>query len=617
MTFLIDSAIRMSVVFGVALLAMVFLRKRSAAARHWVLSAAVLCAALMPVGTLLLPAWSLSPAASEALSVSALTQTFSGGMPSEATPVVTTPRSGLGWPAIAWFNGSIVSFLVLAIGYARLMRAVRRSEPVTSGSWLRIAECVSLRYGLKRRVRLVRSQSCTMLVTWGSLRPRILLPAGSEQWPDERISVVLQHEMAHVRRNDWLLHTVAELLRIVYWFNPLLWVVCRRLRLESEYAADDAVLAQGIPSSQYAAHLLEIVRTLQQPDRAWSAASAMARPSTIERRFSAMLSSTADRRPMSRIAMAAAAIVFLCASLPFAALSSSAPIPVVVPVVGVATLPIPKAPVPAVQQSVPSSASVAASREQQPQTPPGTAPKSQYKGELISLDLRNTDIKDFFRMMGDLSGLNVVVDSDVTGQISVVLKEMPWDQALDIVANNKQLGLVLQGNVLRVTSKPQSVREGRIVLDFEVFKSGKLMGRSRIATADKVVTVLQMMTNQLVAELSSNLADLEQQDARLKVLYSPEWPARRQILSQIETVQRQIREQRDQAFTIQVTPTQGGADQIDLDLRASIGEANFGGRFSVSKDMPGKINWEVGNDSFEIRVVWRPRRSRARQPSLS
>ena len=48
-------------------------------------------------------------------------------------------------------------------------------------------------------------------------------------WSDERARVVLSHELAHIRRGDWIVQLSAELLRAIYWFNPLLWVACRRL----------------------------------------------------------------------------------------------------------------------------------------------------------------------------------------------------------------------------------------------------------------------------------------------------------------------------------------------------------------------------------------------------
>jgi type IV pilus assembly protein PilQ len=86
--------------------------------------------------------------------------------------------------------------------------------------------------------------------------------------------------------------------------------------------------------------------------------------------------------------------------------------------------------------------------------PAGSAPpsgeKPVYTGELISLNLKDVDLKDFFRLIHEISGLNILVDPNVTGSVTTVLDNVPWDQALDIVLKNNGLGKVLEGNVLRI-----------------------------------------------------------------------------------------------------------------------------------------------------------------------
>jgi type IV pilus assembly protein PilQ len=84
---------------------------------------------------------------------------------------------------------------------------------------------------------------------------------------------------------------------------------------------------------------------------------------------------------------------------------------------------------------------------------PGGAPgeeKPKYTGEAISLNLKDVDLKDFFRLIHEISGLNIIVDPNVAGSVTVVLESVPWDQALDIVLKNNHLGRSLEGNVLRI-----------------------------------------------------------------------------------------------------------------------------------------------------------------------
>ena len=85
--------------------------------------------------------------------------------------------------------------------------------------------------------------------------------------------------------------------------------------------------------------------------------------------------------------------------------------------------------------------------------------QQQYSGEIISLDLKDVDVKDFFRLIGDISGLNLVLDPNVSGNLTLLLKDVPWDQALDVVLRNYQLQGQLQGNVLRILTSTTAQTE--------------------------------------------------------------------------------------------------------------------------------------------------------------
>ena len=83
---------------------------------------------------------------------------------------------------------------------------------------------------------------------------------------------------------------------------------------------------------------------------------------------------------------------------------------------------------------------------------------SQFTGEPISLDLKDADIKDVFRTISQLTGLNIVIDPDVRGTVTVQLEDVPWDQALDLILKQNSLGYVLENNIMRIatTSKLQA-----------------------------------------------------------------------------------------------------------------------------------------------------------------
>ncbi|MGH9734584.1 MAG: type IV pilus secretin PilQ [Candidatus Acidiferrales bacterium] len=90
---------------------------------------------------------------------------------------------------------------------------------------------------------------------------------------------------------------------------------------------------------------------------------------------------------------------------------------------------------------------------------PGIQSNPRYTGEPISVNLKNVDLQDFFRLVHEISGLNVVVDPNVKGTLTIVLDNVPWDQALEIVLRNNDLEKQLDGNVLRIATRETIKKE--------------------------------------------------------------------------------------------------------------------------------------------------------------
>ena len=160
----------------------------------------------------------------------------------------------------------------------------------------------------------------TVPFTCGFLRPTLVVPSSALAWTDDRIRVVLLHELAHVARRDCLVQAVVQAVCAVYWFHPLAWVGARHLRAERERACDDLVLAAGTRSAAYAEHLLDIARAATGTPRMAVAALAMARPSELEGRLLAILDRGRDRARAERglvwkVALLSAIVVLPLASV--------------------------------------------------------------------------------------------------------------------------------------------------------------------------------------------------------------------------------------------------------------------------------------------------------------
>jgi beta-lactamase regulating signal transducer with metallopeptidase domain len=343
---LLHYTFRMSLMLAIALTATRLLRRQSAALRHLALASGIFCAAAVPIFNRALPSLDWTPPAE----ISSLTATLaSDPQPTVMSPPVALrqtgsppnadfepamvsppPQTSITPPSAAaisagvimqsiYFAGASLSFGMLLLSLLRLGKISLAAKRVVDSTWTRLVTEVSREYRVRRPVRVLESRSTSILATWGLFCPTIVVPAGSAQWNEERIRIVLCHELAHIRRKDWLVQLAAEIFWSVLWFNPLVWIVGRRLRQESEYACDDAVLNRGVPGSEYAAHLLDLARTLGDPRSVWAPALLMARPSTFEKRFQAMLNPGVKRK-VTRSALLFTFGVFLCLAMPVAVL---------------------------------------------------------------------------------------------------------------------------------------------------------------------------------------------------------------------------------------------------------------------------------------------------------
>jgi TonB family protein len=329
MSLLLEATIQSSLILLVGFGVTALLRRRPAALRHAVLALAIGCAAVAPLLGRAVPSWQL-PA-----TVAALTGAGAGEAPrSEADTRPSAfsgharadagqPRTVSVVPALRaiWLAGFACAVLVLVAGFRRLGTLAAGARPVSAGRWTSEAEVIAGEYDISRPISLLVSEHPSIIATWGLRRPKVVLPAAAAEWSDERMRIVLYHELAHVRRADWLVMLGAETLKCLYWFNPLVWMACARLRQESEQACDDEVINRGVDATAYAGELVNIARDLTRC-RPWMPAPAISRSSRFERRVKAMLDKHRNRAPVSRRVLATQAVLMVAVSIAIAAAQS-------------------------------------------------------------------------------------------------------------------------------------------------------------------------------------------------------------------------------------------------------------------------------------------------------
>ena len=327
MTFLIDTTVRVSLLMALALGGVFVFRHGSAAARHWLLAAAIGCSAAIPLLQAALPSWRLdvgttAPGVDTTIEFRAAASAAATPRPAAAAARPASVINPSAMVVVSWLAGAIVGLSVLIVGLLRLS-GIASAASQAGGRHRAVARDVARALGLRRPVTLLQSTHPTLLVTWGFRRPAIVLPAGAADWPEDRLRVVLRHELAHVSRGDWPVQMLAEVLRALYWFNPIIWLACRRLRDASERACDDVVLDGGVEPADYASHLLDLARIFTAMRRAPGPALAMARSSNLEGRIGAMLDTRLNRRPLSRRARMTIATVGLALTVPIAIAAQS------------------------------------------------------------------------------------------------------------------------------------------------------------------------------------------------------------------------------------------------------------------------------------------------------
>src|SRR5215467_3905309 len=224
--YLIACSVKATIVLATAWGLTKVLGGMSAAFRHAIWAAAILAALALPLLMVLVPAWhstALGNATATALNTQLAPLTYRGSenlpaMIVNAVLAAPTGKNWTGWILFGWAIGFCVFAVRLDAGFMGLRSIAKKSQPLNQEEWELSVREICERLGIRKCVRLRQCERATaMPVTWGVVRPVILVPAGAENWSETRRKGVLSHELAHIARLDWPLQICAELMRTIYW----------------------------------------------------------------------------------------------------------------------------------------------------------------------------------------------------------------------------------------------------------------------------------------------------------------------------------------------------------------------------------------------------------------
>ncbi|HVG29107.1 MAG TPA: M56 family metallopeptidase [Pyrinomonadaceae bacterium] len=217
----------------------------------------------------------------------------------------------LPWLALAWM--ACVAFLLarLAGGWLLNRRVSREADAAAplhgyAGALARLGA----RVGVRRAVRLCRSALVEVPTVVGWLRPVILVPAGAlAGLSAAQLEAIIAHELAHVRRHDYLVNLLQSFVETLLFYHPAVWYVSRRARAEREHACDDLAVEATGDVLVYARALAELEQLRRRPSQVPPLALAASGGSLVNRIQRLLKLQTARGSSGSRAPAAAAALV--------------------------------------------------------------------------------------------------------------------------------------------------------------------------------------------------------------------------------------------------------------------------------------------------------------------
>jgi len=161
---------------------------------------------------------------------------------------------------IVWLIGVALSLIRILVGRIGLHQMIKKTNRDSSVPFSPLVETLCKGLGLRKEVLVLSNSQCITPFTCFLLKPVILLPATAFRWSEDRLRIVLLHELAHIQRRDYVSRVIARLLCALFWFMPPVWISYHKMQIEEEKACDASVIGTGVRASEYAKHIIDIAR---------------------------------------------------------------------------------------------------------------------------------------------------------------------------------------------------------------------------------------------------------------------------------------------------------------------------------------------------------------------
>lgn len=335
MEYFLPLAVKSLLIAGGTLLLLKVMQKRSSSDRSWVAHLGLLAVLLLPVGMVSLPALQVAGPAFLATETTAPAATTAPTANVAAREVATSAKpfpeaapaevgaAAIDWAFWAYAGPAALLLLLTLIALGRLSVLKGRANVLVDAHWLQALARAQQRMGFKNGTALLTSDELRSPISWGLMRPVILLNTDATQARDEA-EAIIAHELAHVAGLDWAKLMLSRVTVALFWFNPLVWLLAREAHQLREEAADDAVLAANIEDTEYANLLVGIARH-ECRGMLLGAHGVAPGKDSLKRRVKRVLDAALDRAPGGWKWSSAAAFFAAGMTVPVAALQFVSP----------------------------------------------------------------------------------------------------------------------------------------------------------------------------------------------------------------------------------------------------------------------------------------------------
>lgn len=279
MEYLLPLVAKSFLIAGVVLLLLRLADKRSASQRSWIAHLGLAAILVLPGATMALPPIEVNGPeflTSAPVKIAPAALVIEPANPSGAQAAVmpgTEPAVAAGtfpqangataasvdWAFWIYAAPAALLLLLTLIALGRLVTLKARATVLVEANWLTALARAQRRMGFKHGTALLTSDELPSPISWGLMRPVILLNSEAARSHQEA-EAIIAHELAHVAGLDWAKLLLSRITVALFWFNPLVWILAREAHQLREEAADDAVLAADIEETDYANLLVGVAR---------------------------------------------------------------------------------------------------------------------------------------------------------------------------------------------------------------------------------------------------------------------------------------------------------------------------------------------------------------------